>query len=201
MSTLRQEPTVYLLRPPSTRPDWRTCCQTLTTSSRSVPSTEPAWDLLENTARCSPREHVRGRQDTEPQSCCHNQSECQRSLFFRFGFQHLLTLQGCGATSPGLESGCTCGGTISSTTGLGIFPSRCTTRWVWRAVKLCVCLRALSAERKLPPSCAAEDIIEATKIATLLFAGDVQEDGLHLRQSLHYRLALHGLPHASARRL
>lgn len=154
MTTPRQEPTVYLLSPQSTRPDWRTCCQTLTTSSRSGPSTEPAWGLLENTARCSPRDHVRGRQETETLSCCHNQIERQLLLllfFFCFCLQLLQTLPGCGATSPGLESGCTCGGTISSTTGLGIFPSRCITRWVRRTLKLSCLFVYRQLPRKVQP--------------------------------------------------
>lgn len=49
------------------------------------------------------------------------------------GLQHHQNLPGCGAISPGQESGCMCGGTISSMTGLVIFPSHCTTRWVWKA--------------------------------------------------------------------
>lgn len=52
-------PTVYLSPPRSTRPGWRTCCPTLITSSRSAPSTGPAWDLPGNIARCSRRDRVR----------------------------------------------------------------------------------------------------------------------------------------------
>lgn len=140
MMTQRRERTVYSLRPRSTRPAWRTCCQTLTTSSRSVPSTVLAWDRLENTARCSPRDHVRGG---EAPSHCDVITRLNDSILIVVFFhsQHLQILPGCGATSPGLDSGCTCGGTISSTTGLEIFPSRCTTRWVWNALKCCVCVQ------------------------------------------------------------
>lgn len=54
-----REQTVYLSQPRSIRPGWRTCCQTLTTSLKCVPSMGPASDPPVNTVRCSQREHVR----------------------------------------------------------------------------------------------------------------------------------------------
>ena len=57
--TPSQEPIVYLFQLKSIKPGWRTCCQTHTTSLKSVPSMELALDPLVNTVRCSQRDHVR----------------------------------------------------------------------------------------------------------------------------------------------
>lgn len=56
-------------------------------------------------------------------------------LMVLFCPQHRQNLPGCGATSAGQESGCTCGGITSHTTGLAISPSHCTIRWVCEAWK------------------------------------------------------------------
>lgn len=65
MTTQNQEPIAYSSQQPPTRPGWRTCCRTRTTSLRSGPSTGPASGLPESTARCSQRDHVRQSQERQ----------------------------------------------------------------------------------------------------------------------------------------
>lgn len=121
-----KEQTAYLFQPRSIRQGWRTCCQTLTTSLRSVPSMELALDLLVNSVRCSQRDHV--REMTEPMGKKHSPvgylSIIKCNILFCL--QHHQTLPGCGAILLGQESGCMCGGITSSMTGLATFPSHCT---------------------------------------------------------------------------